>query len=89
MINKIKDTLSNQPDSYKKYSFMRKTEPTVTGVRSNNRETIYSLSTLSTYNPVFKATPLKDVFVKEGFSKPRREAKQKPIYNKYRWKKKN
>lgn len=88
MINKLKTMFSNDPNSSKKYAFMRNTEPTVTGVRSNSRETIYSLSALSTYNPVFKATPLKDVFEREGFSKPHKEFKKQPKYNQYRWKKK-
>lgn len=88
MINQINEMFSNDPTSSKKYAFMRKTEPIVTDVRSNSRETIYSLSALGTTNPVFKATPLRDIFVKEGYSKPHKELKQKPTYNKYRWKKK-
>ena len=87
MINKIKDMFSMQPDNHKNYAFMKQATPTVTGVRSNSRETIYSLSALGTSNPVFKATPLKDVFVREGFSKPHKTTKPKPHHNKYRWKK--
>lgn len=67
MINQLIDTINSTPslrDNVKPYGFlkMRKTYPTVTGIRTNTRETVLSCS--CTAKPVFKAQPLRDVFKK-------------------------
>ena len=64
MINRLIDQIQSKPEvKTKPYGFLklRKTPPTVTSVRSNSRETVYSCS-CKTANPGFKAQPLKNIF---------------------------
>lgn len=63
LINKI-NTDQNLKSKVKNYSFLRKTPPTVSAIRTNSRETVYSLGCIS--HPSFKAQPLKDIFEKAG-----------------------
>ena len=65
MINRLIDKIYSTPDlkeNTKPYGFLklRKTPLTVTGVRANSKETIYSCG--CTTNPGFKAQPLKNIF---------------------------
>lgn len=66
MINRLIEQIHSTPnfkENTKPYGFLklRKAYPTVTGVRTNSKETIYSCS-CTTANPVFKAQPLKNIF---------------------------